>query len=108
MGSGRLLTADAAAAPPMRLSRPALAVWTGADVKLTPEGLIDRSASLLRLARVLSEAGVRGAWLASALAERDEALGWQKYSTRRDALEQYQRLADFVEHGTRTRRRASQ
>src|SRR5205823_123867 len=40
-------------APPSALSRPARAVWNGDDVKLTPAGRVDRSASLLRLARVL-------------------------------------------------------
>ena len=76
-------------------------------MKLTPEGLVDRSASLFRLARVLSDAGIRGVLLAYALAERDEALGWCKYSSRRDALQQYQRLADLVEQGSNTRRRTS-
>ena len=41
------------------------------------------------LAVVLLEAGVRGAWVEQCLAERDVALGWTKFSGRRDAVKRY-------------------
>ncbi len=93
------------AEPPVRLSRPARAMWAGADVKPTPDGRIDRSASLVRIARVLYEAGLQGMALAAALAERDQTLGWRKYSDRDDAPQQYQAIVHFIEQGQRTRRR---
>jgi len=81
-------------------------VWDGENVKLTPEGIVNRSASLVRIARVLYEAGVQGEALLWALAERDATLGWHKYTGREDAGHQYQAIVDFVERGRRTRRRA--
>ena len=94
-----------ATAPPVQLSRPAQAVWNGEDAKYTEAGLVDRSASLLRIARVLYEAGMEPAGIVTALAERDATLGWEKYTGRRDAAAQYQAIVQFVEHGARTRRR---
>lgn len=90
-----------------RLSRPAQAVWSGEVVKLTPEGAVDRSASLVRIARVLYEAGVPPAEIVSALAERDVSLGWHKYSERPNVLEHYQGIVVAVARGARTRRRTS-
>jgi len=92
--------------PPVRLSHPARAVWAGQDVKLTPAGIVDRSASLVRIARVLYEAGMAPGQIAGALAERDATLGWEKYRGRRDAAAQYASIVDAIEHGRRTRRRA--
>jgi hypothetical protein len=49
---------------------------------LTPDGRLDRSASLVRMARVLRGAGVPPVRIVEALAERDESLGWRKYADR--------------------------
>ena len=49
--------------------------------------------------------GVAPATIVQALAERDAALGWEKYTGRADALEQYQAIMAFVVRGARTRRR---
>jgi RepB DNA-primase from phage plasmid len=99
------LSSTAATAPPVQLSRPAQAVWNGEDVKYTVAGVVDRSASLLRIARVLYEAGMAPSAIVAVLAERDASLGWEKYSGRRDAEAQYQAIVQFVQHGARTRRR---
>ena len=93
------------AEPPVKLSRPGLAVWSGQDVKYTLEGRVDRSASLLRIARVLYEAGMESQAIVVALVERDRALGWEKYSGRRDAAAQYAAIVAAVARGSRTRRR---
>ncbi len=92
--------------PPVRLSERAQQVWAGATAKHTSDGRVDRSASLVQIARVLYDAGASRPQMVAALAERDVALGWEKYTSRRDAEEQYQRTVDVVERGAPTRRRA--
>ena len=91
--------------PPVRLSERAQQVWAGATAKHTPDGRVDRSASLVQIARVLFDAGASRPQMVVALAERDVTLGWEKYASRRDAEEQYQRTVDVVERGAPTRRR---
>ncbi|HSH82424.1 MAG TPA: DNA-primase RepB domain-containing protein, partial [Herpetosiphonaceae bacterium] len=54
----------------------------GEQPKKRPDGEIDRSASLLAMARVLYGAGVPAEEIPSMLAERDEQLGWGKYTER--------------------------
>ena len=89
--------------PPVPLSRAARAIWDGQDVKLTPRGDLDRSASLVRIARILVRAGLAGEPIAALLAERDVALGWHKYTNRADAgAQQYRRLVAFVQRGSPT------
>ena len=90
--------------PPIPLTRSALNVWQGEDVKVTPEGRVDRSASLIRIARMLHQAGLAPEHIAAVLAERDAALGWKKYAERTDAAEQYRRMVDVVARGSPTRR----
>lgn len=75
----------------------ALSIWGGHDVKRTPDGRVDRSASLVRIARLLSRAGRSTEAIIAALAERDARLGWRKYSDRDDAARQYERIADLVQ-----------
>ena len=62
----------------------------------------------MQIARVLFEAGASRPQIVAALAERDVALGWEKYTARRDAEEQYQRAVDVVERGTRTWHRTTE
>jgi len=89
--------------PPLPLSRAARAIWEGQDVKLTPHGDVDRSASLVRIARILVRAGLAGEQIATLLAERDATLGWRKYADRDDAgARQYRRLVAFVQQGSPT------
>jgi hypothetical protein len=90
--------------PPIPLTRSALKRWNGEDVKLTPQGTVDRSASLVRIARLLRQAGLSPDDIAAALAERDASLGWNKYSGRQDAVEQYRRIVDLVGLASPTRR----
>jgi hypothetical protein len=83
--------------PPVYLSGYAKRIWEGMAVKYTPDGRVDRSASLLRIARVLAGARLSRSAIVAALAERDVALGWNKYTEREDALEQYERIVDYTQ-----------
>jgi hypothetical protein len=74
-------------------------------VRVTPDGRVDRSASLVRIARVLYDVGLPREAIAGALAERDVRLGWEKYAGRRDARARYEAIVTLVVNGTRTRRR---
>lgn len=83
--------------PPVYLSGYAKRIWEGVAVKYTPDGQVDRSASLLRIARILYGARLSRAAIIAALVERDVALGWKKYTEREDAQEQYERIVDYIE-----------
>lgn len=79
-----------------RLMASAREVWQGEAPKRTLDGRIDRSASLVKIARLLSDAGASTDAIAEALAERDVTLDWRKYAGRADAAEQYRRIAELV------------
>lgn len=83
--------------PPVELTGQALIVWQGEDPKLKEGGEVDRSTSLVKIGRVLYDAGANGPVILDALAERDEALGWRKYTERGDAGEQYEKIQDMLE-----------
>ncbi len=85
---------------PVRLSGAGREVWEGVVYTRKADGTMDRSASLVRLARVLFDAGATHATIVAALAERDAALGWRKYSDRADGAKQYQRIVDLVTEGS--------
>jgi hypothetical protein len=87
--------------PPVVLDGPALRVWRGEDTKLTESGKLDRSASLVKIGRALFDAGAARAVIEPALEERDRALGWNKYTGRRDASECYRGIVDELERNGR-------
>jgi P4 family phage/plasmid primase-like protien len=68
--------------PPVRLSRSDLRVWRGELAKHKVTGDVDRSASLFKIGAVLGRAGASEQVIAEALRERDETLGWNKYTDR--------------------------
>jgi P4 family phage/plasmid primase-like protien len=82
------------AMPPVELGPEALKVWRGEKPKAKDTGEVDRSASLMKIGRVLYDAGASPRVVAEALKERDLTLSYQKYTNRRDADEQYQAIAD--------------
>ena len=88
--------------PPVELGPAALKVWRGEKPKAKQTGEIDRSASLMKIGRVLYDAGASPRVVADALKERDLTLGYKKYSDRRDAEEQYQVIANKLKHEGRT------
>ena len=89
---------------PDRLSRLGRKVFEGLVYTRKPAGGVDRSASLVRLARVLFDAGADRDQIVTALAERDASLGWEKYSHRENTHQQYERIIGLFERGAPTRR----
>ena len=88
--------------PPVTLFERALEVWRGNDPKIR-DGRIDRSGSLVKIGRVLYDAGANRPVIEEALRERDEALGWRKYSGRADAGERYAEIVDELEENGRNK-----
>ena len=87
--------------PPVELKAEALKVWRGERPKLKDDGRINRSSSLVKIGRVLYDAGATRPAIVAALAERDETLGWQKYTARRDAEERYHEIVHELESNGR-------
>src|SRR5947209_6273660 len=69
---------------------------------MTDNGTLDRSASLLNIGRVLYDAGLNRCGIAAALKERDAALGWNKYTGRRNEDQYYSDIFDELERNGRT------
>jgi putative DNA primase/helicase len=92
------------AEPPVELTPEALKVWRGEKPKAKHTGEIDRSGSLVKVGRILYDAGATRSALVAALAERDEALGWRKYTGRADADIRYHEIVDELERNGRNGR----
>lgn len=78
--------------PPVPLVGVGLQRWRGELVEGKADGTVDRSDSLFEIGRVLARAGATKEQILEAVAERDSALGWDKFTSRRDARE-YARIA---------------
>jgi hypothetical protein len=89
--------------PPVELGPEALKVWRGEKPKAKDTGEVDRSASLMKIGRVIYDAGATRRTVAEALRERDAALGWKCYTNRPDADKQYQAIANVLEREGRKR-----
>jgi P4 family phage/plasmid primase-like protien len=87
--------------PPLALDAGGRRVWRGEEPKLKDDGRIDRSGSLLKIGRVLYDAGGERPLIVRALRERDEALGWRKYAGRHDADQRYHEIVDELESNGR-------
>lgn len=100
----------AADEPPVALSEEALKVWRGDSFVAKSDGEIDKSASLMKLARVLFDAGATRPTIVGALAARDVELSWRKYADIRDSGErEYHRIVDkLIESGRKVRVRISE
>jgi putative DNA primase/helicase len=92
------------AEPPVELMPGALEVWRGEKPKAKDTGGIDRSGSLVKIGRVLYDAGATRSAIVVALAERDEAIGWRKYTGRADADSRYHEIVDELERNGRNTR----
>ena len=90
--------------PPVELGPEALKVWRGEKPKAKDTGEIDRSGSLLKVGRVLYDARATRPAIVAALAARDVALGWRKYTGRGDAEQRYHELVDELERNGRNGR----
>jgi hypothetical protein len=95
---------DAGSEPPLELGPEALKIWHGERPKAKDTGKIDRSGTLLKIGRVLYDAGGTRALIVQALHERDETLGWRKYAGRRDAESRYHEIVDELERNGRNER----
>jgi len=93
--------ADEDGGPPVQLHGDAVERWFGRQYVRRPQGGVDRSYSLWRIAIDLVDAGCRRSLIEQCLAERDMALGWEKFSGRRDAERQrrYRIIADRAVSG---------
>lgn len=91
-------------APPVPLPSWGMALWTGERVIDASDGQekprneavrIDRSETLWSIGRALHFGGADGPQIAAALANRDEVLGYHKYSHRRNGFSarEYNRIA---------------
>jgi len=83
--------------PPVELGPKGLKIWRGEKPKAKDTGELDRSGTLLKIGRVLYDAGANRAVIVEALRERDHALGYKKYTGRTDADKQYQAIVDVLE-----------
>jgi hypothetical protein len=92
--------------PPIELDGLGLETYRGQRPKVKRDGTgqVDRSASLLKVGRVLYDGGMTRRGLVDALAERDQGLGYIKYTGRADAAEQYHRIVDQLESEGRRQR----
>jgi hypothetical protein len=87
--------------PPLALDAASHRVWCGEAPKLKDDGRIDRSGSLVKIGRVLYDAGGERPLIVQALRERDESLGWRKYAGRHDAEQRYHEIVDELERNGR-------
>lgn len=90
-------SSDETGEPPVALSKAGMVVWHGEDPKLKDDGSLDRSGSLMKIGRVLYDAGANRPVVEAALEERDWTLGWNKYTSRPDARERYAEIVDELE-----------
>jgi len=79
--------------PPVRLHSRGVQRWLGELVQLT-DGRTDTSESLFYLGLDLAECNASHSAIVAALAERDVALGWNKYTDRADGAERYGEIAN--------------
>jgi hypothetical protein len=86
---------EAGSEPPVRLHARGLRRWIGELVQCKENGDIDHSESLYFIGLDLAECGAAEGSIATALAERDTALGWNTYTDRKDDRE-YERIAEKV------------
>lgn len=87
--------------PPVELGPEASKVWRGERPKVRDDGQLDRSGTLVKMGRVLYDAGATRPAIVAALAERDEALGYRKYAGRSDADTRYHEIVDELERNGR-------
>jgi hypothetical protein len=97
-GSGRVTSMGD---PPVALTETRRRVWDGLEPKVKDDGSIDRSKSLLKIARVLYDAGAEREAIVLALQERDTTLGYRKYAGRVDELARLNEIVDELERNGR-------
>jgi len=94
--------------PPVKLNAYGLAVWRGEKpvVKKDQSGEVDRSSTLQKIAYVLADAGATCKTIRDALADRDIALGYRKFSGRPEerAEVEYRRSANKAVDETEKRK----
>jgi hypothetical protein len=81
-------------APPVQLGPRAMDWWNGRRSCAKQDGQLDRSETLFTIGLCLASAGADEDLVAAAVADRDNALGYQKYSERSDGGDrEYRRIA---------------
>src|SRR5215207_9727904 len=99
--NGHQADTDSTGAAPVALDAERMKVWYGAKPKFKADGRVDRSASLVKIGRVLYDVGANRAVIADALRERDAALGWRCYTDRSDADVRYEEIVNELEKSGR-------
>lgn len=91
--------------PPVVLSPEALKVWRGEAPRHKENGEVDRSGSLLKIGRVLYDAGGNRRVVVEGVRERDRTLGWEKYTGNREGGQrEYERIFEKLEASGRNSR----
>jgi putative DNA primase/helicase len=88
---------------PVQLEGRAREVFGGLHPRISADGRIDRSASLVKIGRVMFDAGADRPEIVAALRERDETL-YRKYSSRADAEQRFHEIFDELERNGRNTR----
>lgn len=70
--------------------------WRGELFEVDDDGNLDRSRSLFHIGLTVAEAGATEAGVRWAIEDRDQALGWEKYTGRADADTRYTEIAEKV------------
>lgn len=80
--------------PPVELRGEASERWYGRLFDARPDGNVDRSRSLWHLSVMLLDAGLSPTFVEDLIEQRDSALGWTKFTGRRDAHARYRIIVD--------------
>jgi len=102
--NGHYTRPDTSDEPPVDLDQWQMPWWTGEEYKTKENGEVNRSTTLLMIGRQLYDAGANRQVILEALAERDAALGYEKYTNRRDGQKQYHKIVDELEEQGRNPR----
>lgn len=90
---------------PVVLSPEALKVWRGEAPRLKEGGEVNRSVTLLHIGRVLYDAGGNRRVVVEGVRERDETLGFRKYTENRDGGQrEYERIWEKLAESGRNKK----
>lgn len=96
---------DSGDEPPIVLRPDALRVYRGEAPRLKDNGEVDKSATLLKIGRVLYDAGANRSVVVEGVRERDKTLEYNKYTGNRDGgRREYERIFEKLQKNGRNSR----